>query len=196
MTRPSFDYPGIEHPDLSAFADLAEVYCRLVDSRRTMDGLDFIHRLHLVLAALYSAGLRLPPTSVLYKDSDAGDVSELHDAGRVREEAEPAQMTQWHDLYSGLNDFLGENTYYRKVFDPFESEEDNPEVIGSLADDIADIYRDLARGLQEWRSSNSGGALWEWRFRFEHHWGEHATSALRALHCRAARHDTWFPPSA
>jgi hypothetical protein len=29
-------------------------------------------------------------------------------------------------------------------------------------------------------------AVWEWGFGLRHHWGEHATGAIRALHCRLA----------
>ena len=32
-------------------------------------------------------------------------------------------------------------------------------------------------------------ALWEWGFNFQAHWGEHASSAIRALHCYLAQED-------
>jgi uncharacterized protein DUF5063 len=56
-----------------------------------------------------------------------------------------------------------------------------------LADDLADIWLDLKRGLL----ALEGGApasdvTWEWRFGFYTHWGRHATEALRAVHARLA----------
>ena len=46
---------------------------------------------------------------------------------------------------------------------------------GSLADDAADIYRDLPSGLND-------NAVGEWRFGFDNNWGKHAAEALYALH--------------
>lgn len=53
--------------------------------------------------------------------------------------------------------------------------------LGDLAEDLADIERDVAFGLQVW---NGGGeeaqriAVWEWRFSFRVHLGRHAADAL------------------
>jgi hypothetical protein len=55
--------------------------------------------------------------------------------------------------------------------------------IGSLADDLADIYGDLAAGLETLRSGASLQAVaWDWRFSFESHWGAHLLDASRAIH--------------
>ena len=53
---------------------------------------------------------------------------------------------------------------------------------GSLADDLADTWRDIRAGL----SHLDAGALWTdvaWQFRFDltTHWGRHAADAVRAL---------------
>ena len=69
---------------------------------------------------------------------------------------------------------------YWEVFDPYE--EDEP-VAGSLSDDILDVYKDVRRGLTLWdKDVPRSAALWEWRFHFDSHWGDHAVDALRALH--------------
>lgn len=69
---------------------------------------------------------------------------------------------------------------YSVMFDPYEF--DSAPVTGSLADDAADVYRDLKGGLTV---IAEGGALEnavsEWRFGFDHHWGRHAADALHAL---------------
>ncbi|MDQ0427430.1 hypothetical protein QOZ98_000255 [Planomicrobium stackebrandtii] len=44
------------------------------------------------------------------------------------------------------------------------------------------IYRDIKKGLILYEQGHSMEAIWEWKFGFEVHWGEHATSAIRALH--------------
>ena len=73
---------------------------------------------------------------------------------------------------------FGQMVSYWEVFDPYE--EDEP-VGGSLTDDLLDIYRDLGRGLLAWNSGARESALWDWKFHFELHWGDHAVDALRAL---------------
>ena len=70
---------------------------------------------------------------------------------------------------------------YGEVFDPLTIPSEEP-VIGSIADDIIDIYRDVVTGLRAYRLGDLANARWEWAFNFAHHWGEHATGAIRALH--------------
>jgi hypothetical protein len=69
---------------------------------------------------------------------------------------------------------------------PFGDQADEA-VMLPLADDLADIHRDLTHGL---RALADGAAhedvVWEWRFGFYSHWGRHATEALRVLHARLA----------
>lgn len=67
---------------------------------------------------------------------------------------------------------------YWEVFDPYE---EAPLVCGSLSDDLLDVYRDLRRGLLIYDAGKVGSAVWEWKFHFTNHWGDHAVDALRAL---------------
>jgi hypothetical protein len=73
---------------------------------------------------------------------------------------------------------------YRKVFDPTSDETES--IYGSLADDLADIYRDVQEGLL---LRDAKQACWEeivfdWRVTFYSHWGKHAIDALEVIHCR------------
>jgi hypothetical protein len=76
--------------------------------------------------------------------------------------------------------------HYGEVFDPLIVPPEEP-VIGSIADDIADIYRDVVTGLRLDQSGQRPEAIWQWSFNLRHHWGEHATGAIRALHCWLAQ---------
>jgi hypothetical protein len=76
--------------------------------------------------------------------------------------------------------------FYWEVFDPFEVPPKEP-VGGHLLDDIGDIYRDVAGGLVLFDAGRADEALWEWGYNFRIHWGEHATSAIRALHAFSSR---------
>ena len=72
--------------------------------------------------------------------------------------------------------------YYRSEFDPLDLEPEG-DGMGDIADDLADIWRDLKPPLQLFDSADFAGAAFEWRYRFGIHWGRHAASALYPLHC-------------
>jgi hypothetical protein len=67
------------------------------------------------------------------------------------------------------------------VFDPLSVPPDEP-VVGSLSDDLCDVYREVVSGLREYEAGRRAQAVWEWGFGLRHHWGKHATGAIRALH--------------
>lgn len=69
--------------------------------------------------------------------------------------------------------------YYSEVFNTLVLPAEEP-VTGDLVDDLMDIYRDIAPGLVLYRAGRRPEAANHWRFWFTVHWGEHATSALRA----------------
>lgn len=122
------------------------------------------------IVRIYSAGLGLPAEwQAECSDRDAEDVPDEE----IRAVVHAA---------SGLPIDI-----YWEVFDPVSDDAtEGQAVAGSLADDISDIYRDVARGLIAYESGRRSEAHWEWAFHLRHHWGAHATSAIRALHwwCR------------
>jgi hypothetical protein len=71
--------------------------------------------------------------------------------------------------------------YYWEIFSPITEKPDEP-VCGDIADDFSDIYLDVKAGLLAYDLGRQHQAVWHWRFTWGMHWGEHATSALRALH--------------
>ncbi len=54
--------------------------------------------------------------------------------------------------------------------------------IGSLEDDVADVYRDLHEGLRLWDAGAPTRALFLWKILFDVHWGDHVAGAIHALH--------------
>ncbi len=75
---------------------------------------------------------------------------------------------------------------YVEVFDAYDPESEG--LTGALWDDLADVYGDVSQGLETLdlddasADDNLRDAVWHWRFSFFAHWGEHATSAIRALY--------------
>jgi hypothetical protein len=78
--------------------------------------------------------------------------------------------------------------YYSEVFDPLKVPGETPDV-GDVADDLADVYRDLSQGVRLESAGRPVDALWQWHMNFRIHWGRHAVSALRVLQCAAEASD-------
>jgi hypothetical protein len=88
-----------------------------------------------------------------------------------------AHLPRWKTLTTKLRSLPVDG--YWKVFSPLKQDEP---VQCSLADDLADIYLDLDRGLSYFKKGDTDRAVWEWRFSFWQHWGRHLVGALSALH--------------
>lgn len=190
--------PQFQHPSLTSFEDLVQKLLRSISNADSLAPPAQIVSIHSLLAQTYAAALQLPSTSVLFDDSDDDPESEdgaeaeptagsSGDSGARVERPSPAVV----DL-DNLAELLGLRRYYREVFDPF-AEPSNDEVIGDLLDDLQDIHGDLSIGLAHWQAGRSGDALRHWRVHFQCHWGEHATSALRALFALSAWHEFPWP---
>ncbi|WP_372526157.1 DUF5063 domain-containing protein [Piscinibacter sp.] len=78
--------------------------------------------------------------------------------------------------------------HYSEIFSPLVLRPEEP-VVGDLADDLVDIYRDVATGLCLYDAGSVDDAIWQWGFNFQIHWGEHASSAVRALHRYLSQED-------
>lgn len=70
--------------------------------------------------------------------------------------------------------------YYSECFNPLIVPPEEP-VVADLADDLADIWRDVNGGLMLYESGSPESAAWHWSNHYSFHWGHHATAALYAL---------------
>jgi hypothetical protein len=184
--------PTVQSAELDAFATLAEEYCELIERRSALDRDAFLQSVHLLLPRLYAAALRLPSTNILFTDDGSEDEDDEVGPQDLPRDPDRVDTDAWRELFHSLGEFIGKGDLYREVYDPYEPPTE-PEVTGSLADDLADIYRDLLAGLHKWRRGESGEALWEWRFHFEGHWGEHLTGAMRALYTLSSTYELDWP---
>lgn len=71
--------------------------------------------------------------------------------------------------------------FYRFAFDGHDLDEAEA-LIGDLADDLADIHRDLSEALWLHRQGFPAAAEWKFHWGYWNHWGQHATQAINALH--------------
>src|SRR2546425_8319859 len=102
----------------------------------------------------------------------------------------------WQVVYKDLTERLGRWDSYFDVSDPYDHVSHEPVRI-SLADDLADIYRDVKNGLlaeQSLAGARPNDLLWTWRFEFESHWAAHAAGALRALQTALLVHYAEYMP--
>jgi hypothetical protein len=130
------------------------------------DDLSQLELVLLNLLTLYSNGLQLKEISAPSEDID----SDLHES-----DFKPAFVVIDRSLPF---------QYYWCVFDPFDFENTEP-VCGDIADDLKDIYKDLKSSLTLFdlgTMSAKENALWNFKFDFDNHWGDHCANAIYAIH--------------
>ena len=151
--------------EISEFTRLSREYCDWCESRRSGGERQLHYEATRHLARLYAAAIELP-------DVELGEEDEAPDC-HVPDDLSARVLKSFADLPF---------QYYREIFDP-DADKDEDAVVGDLADDLTDIYIDLKRGLMILETGTETAAVFDWRCSFGFHWGRHATSALRALHC-------------
>lgn len=179
---------AFQHPSLPPFAVLVDGLLGAISNADLVEPPAQLVAIHARLAQAHASALLLPSTSGLF---DASDGSPDREDERDPVPEAPGPSLPPVDL-SRLAAYLGPLRYYREIFDPYAADSGDP-VVGDLLDDLQDIHHELSAGLAHWRRGNAGEALWAWRFGFESHWCEHATSALRALFALSAWHGFPWP---
>lgn len=91
------------------------------------------------------------------------------------------------ELFCRLKDQLGGRDEYRLEYDVSSESE---EMSGSLADDLADMYFELKRGLNLYQSDreNQEHALKIWQIGYLLHWGQHLVDAQKHLFSLRVEH--------
>lgn len=149
---------------LETFALLAHEFCSWTEAP-PMDENAELRCARRLLSRLYAAALDLPEGVPTDDERVVGAALGYKDAFR-RFGALPINMYETCDPLI----LLGEEP-----------------AVGDVADDLADIYADLQRGLAMYRAGELDAAAWEWSFSFRYHWGDHAVGALGALQAFATR---------
>ncbi len=130
-------------------------------------------RLLSELAHVYACALALDLGGDNYQEPDLDEVF-------------PVSADTLALISANVGTIFGASCDYWFQFDPSFTGEPSPEpVVGDLADDFCDIYRDIAPALLAWEAGaeRMDDILFEWRgTSFQTHWGLHALQALRALH--------------
>jgi len=143
----------------------------------------FYRLAHGALIDLYSGGHKLEQIELKYSSPNT-------DFGVTEDEF-------FKNINQALASKLGKDCFYWEVFDPTYTERENGEaeqgwkitdkepLQGWLVDDLADIYRDLKIETEKLKIQTDEAiedALWQMKWSFLNHWGNHCINALRYLH--------------
>ena len=144
------------------FRRLATEYCSLIENVEAAAGGDVLERLCRLLPALLVAAENLP-------DREPG----------TEQTAPGIAHETWAERFNAA---LGSKVAYWTTREVVA--QDEPEVFClNLADDLADIWRDLKGPLLLLEDGgDEADAVWQWRFSATTHWGTHAVEAIRAVH--------------
>lgn len=151
---------------LQQFLAIARRYCLFIEDQQPMPPVVFLPQVQQLLLDLYTAALSLDWINLQSKADYETKKIDLPKILRVVAEK------------------LDNSRYYWSVFDP-TSESDAEAGCGDLLDDLGDIYKDLACSLIIFdlqTADSQENALWQFKFDFAKHWGDHCINALRALH--------------
>jgi hypothetical protein len=145
------------------------------------DKSEFLKKSHAALIDLYAAGHKLEEVPLKYSSA----------------ESEFDREKLFADSPSVPIPELGEEGWYWEVFDPTYMERDGRPRLGWktddkepsqgwLVEDFSDMYRDLKIELNKIDTIATDeaveDALWELKWVFFHHWGNHCINAIRYLH--------------
>ena len=158
--------------NVKRFVNTAIKYCELIEKHGELDRESFLVEMNEILAVMYQQAISLPSVDIENINED--------------EEEKVVSSEEWNHLFLSLQNKLEDWVYYYDVFNPNNLEETEP-VCSDLADDLADIYRDIKSGLHYWLKftpDNQIFAVWHWRFSFWSHSGQHITGAIRSIFWR------------
>ncbi len=158
-----------------AFSDFyatASNFCEFIETDQAESGA-FLQQLTHYLLDLYRKALVLSwvrlDSNVEYEEKLNGD--------------------QLEETIAFIAKHLGSTRNYWHLFDPSDGSDKEP-CCGDLVDDIGDIYTDLKYDLLIFNLDKPDckeNALWQFKFGFDKHWGDHCMNALAAIHFLSKR---------
>jgi hypothetical protein len=158
----------LDKPSTIDFLESAKRFVALLETT-TLVNEEFYKQSQSALIELYACGYRLEEIKLNYSN----------------EKTDFNRDTLFENKNIGQISQLGQNAFYREVFNPIYDKEEQPSQ-GWLVDDFSDIYRDLKIELTKIDTLKTNeaieDALWQLKFSFSNHWGLHCICAVRALH--------------
>ena len=135
---------------------------------------DFFKRAHMALIDLYASGHKFEEIELKLE----------------KKELDFNKSISFENKNLNQISTLGYDTKYRKVFNPINKNV-HELIQGDIALDFEDIYCDLKNELEKMKIGTNEAvedALWQMKFSFTMHWGNHCIDALRAMHYLSQDH--------
>jgi hypothetical protein len=157
-----------------AFINTAEAFCTHIEGAAGCGRTSFVRVCFVLISRLLSEVVELP------------EVEGKLDTHNVSDE-------RYNEIAGLLKGKFEEDDYYTMMFDPYEIAAEP--VVGSVSDDLSEIWRGVKNGLEALNHGNMEDAIMQWRFSFADHWGDQATQVLRPLGTLLLR-DGWYQDEA
>jgi hypothetical protein len=128
---------------------------------------EFARQVRNTLARVYLAAALLGPPAEVELDEDPPDYVRREDSRGLEER---------------LAARFGESNLFVDVYDPTGIDSEDAEACTRvLSAELIEIDEDLDRSI-DWLEQHGARGLWDIRWSFENHWGQHALACLRPLH--------------
>lgn len=166
---------------LGNFAVHARQFLALVATPGPIDRLVFCRELLRILPRLYAAALEVGDVRPIPYESDQSTWRKSVD------EMYPVAPEEWEAIRARAEMIIQDRRHYRVQYDPtIRDAVLDDAVVGDLADDMADIFRDVRPLLEAWDSGTAylpdlKAALGPISL-FPTHWGVHVVHSLVGLH--------------
>ncbi|GEO08272.1 DUF5063 domain-containing protein [Segetibacter aerophilus] len=154
--------------EFKSFVECAENFCLFIEKGTADAEKEFLIATQYHLLTLYNLGRNLP--SVQLETDTEFDV-------KLDDKEMKAQL----QLIANRVPF----SYYWAVLNPVDLNNLAETGTGDLVDDLGDIYKDLKEALILHDKSEIGAmenAIFQFKFGYDNHWGEHCIEALYAIH--------------
>jgi hypothetical protein len=155
-------------PEFTKYYEAAGHFCLFLEESNSLTTLEFLEAARGHLLPLYAVALAMP----------------LVDLQSDKEYEDMLLPDDFQAVILSIAERLGSARYYWHVLDP-TNDFDTALGCGDLLDDLGDIYKDLKNSLILFslgKESCEENALWQLKFDFDAHWGEHCVNALSAIH--------------
>jgi hypothetical protein len=150
------------------FVAVANECCKYIEHASELDGEEMLKIFQRLFPLLYLKASVLPAFTPNFDEGNEKFVTE----------------DTWFNIHNTLLSKFGSANDFPEVFDARFSDSEGP-VVGSLAENIADIYQDLKDFLILYQTGTTeimNDALWECELNFETLWGQKLLNSMRAIH--------------
>jgi hypothetical protein len=150
------------------FVAVANECCKYIEHSAELEGEEILKIFQRIFPLLYLKASVLPLFTSIFDEGNDKFVSE----------------EDWFRIHNILISKFGSANDFPEVFDMRVTDSEGP-VVGSLAENISDIYQDLKDFLILYQTGTSeimNDALWECSLNFETFWGQKLLNSLRAIH--------------